>query len=113
MKYLVTGSNYEFDLELIQNALEDLNEEDTILITASTIVEDQVAKLAFEAGASLKTKSPDNSLRGNSSRFYALSELAKEADCMILFTKSKDKEINEIKLIAQNADLELREYIKP
>ena len=67
MKYLVTGSNYQFDTELINNALEDLNEHDTVLMTASTILEDQVAQIAFEVGASLKTKSPDNSLRGNSS----------------------------------------------
>ena len=112
MKYLVTGNNQKFNDELIQNALEDLSDKDQILITASTIVEDQVARYAFEVGAALRTEAPDNALRGNSSRLDAIRNLAKSADYMVLFIKKRDKEINEIRMVGEEEGLDIREYFE-
>ena len=110
MRYLVSGSLNFSDMELAEEALEDLTQEDTVLITGNAGAEDLAARVSFKVGSKLETLAPDNHLRGTDARNYALRNLAAKADIFIILYTKDNSNIEELREIGTENSLAIREY---
>ena len=108
MNYLVAGSLNFSDIEIAEEALEDLTKEDTVLITGNSGAEDIAAKISFKVGSKLETLAPDNHLRGTDARNYAIRSLATKADVMVILYTKNNSNIEELREIGTENSLTIR-----